>query len=273
MDIILFIKGLIVGFAKIIPGVSGAMLAITMGIYDKGISVISNFFSDVKDNIKFTLNVGLGIILAIIFGSKIVVFLLDNHYLPTMLLFIGLIVGGIPSFVNSIDRLSIKKYYTYTVFSFLLTLMFLFMDNKNIAIVNNFDFTFYFTMFLIGIVDAATMIIPGVSGTAILMLLGYYDIIMDAFSNMANINLLGNNLNILIPFGLGIIVGVIILAKIINYFLENHRDKMYMIILGLSLSSICLLFLKTVNNNYKPLEIIISLIMLVIGYNVSKKFS
>lgn len=273
MNIMLFIKGLIVGLGKVIPGVSGAMLAITMGIYDKGINVISNFFNNIKDNIKFTINVGLGIVVAIIFGSKMIVFLLDNFYLPTMLLFIGLIMGGIPGFIKTIDKSPSKKDYLYTIFCFILASMFLLVDNENIASISNFNIKIYFILFIMGIVDAATMIIPGISGTAILMLLGYYDIIMNTFSNLTNLSIITYNLNILIPFGLGMAFGVIILAKIINYFLNNYRCKTYMCILGLALSSICLLFFKTLNNSYNPLEVIISLVMLVIGFNVSKKLS
>ena len=273
MDIILFIKGLIIGFAKILPGVSGAMLAITMGIYDKGINVISNFFDDIKGNVKFTINVGLGFIVAMIFGSKIVVFLLNNYYLPTMFLFIGLIIGGIFSFVKSIDNKVLKNDYLYTIISFILTLMLLFIDNKNVVVVDNFNLKYYITMYLIGIIDIATMIIPGISGTAILMLLGYYDIIMKMFSTMSDISLLTYNLNNLIPFGLGIISGTIVLAKIINYFLKNYRDKMYMIILGLSLSSVFILFFKTLNTSYSITEIIISIFMMIIGIKIVKKFS
>ena len=104
MNIILFIKGIIIGIAKILPGVSGAMLAITMGIYDKGINVISHFFDDIKGNINFTINVGLGFIIAMIFSSKIVVFFLNKYYLLTMSFFIGLIVGGIINFVKSMEK-------------------------------------------------------------------------------------------------------------------------------------------------------------------------
>ena len=128
-------------------------------------------------------------------------------------------------------------------------------------------------MYLIGIIDVSTMIIPGISGTAILMLLGYYDIIMKMFSTMSDISLLTYNLNNLIPFGLGIISGTIVLAKIINYFLKNYRDKMYMIILGLSLSSIFILFFKTLNTSYSITEIIISIFMMITGISISKKFS
>lgn len=90
-NIVLIIKGLIIGFAKVMPGVSGAILAISMGVYDKGINAITRFFDNIKENTKFLFFIGIGIIIAIMLGSNIVYFLLNNYYVITMLFFMGLI--------------------------------------------------------------------------------------------------------------------------------------------------------------------------------------
>ena len=103
-NIILIIKGLIIGFAKIIPGVSGAILAISMGVYDKGINAITCFFKDIKENSRFLFFIGIGIFISMIIGSNIVYYLLDNYYLITMLFFLGLIFGSTPKIFNKRNR-------------------------------------------------------------------------------------------------------------------------------------------------------------------------
>ena len=99
----LFIKGFIIGIAKIIPGVSGAMIAVSFSIYDKLIDAITHFFDDWKKNIKFLLVFGGGIVLSIVCFSNIVRYFIGNYYFVTMMLFIGLIVGGTYSFSRDIE--------------------------------------------------------------------------------------------------------------------------------------------------------------------------
>ena len=95
---ILFIKGLVIGIGKIIPGVSGALLAVNFNLYEKAISSVVNFFDEWKNNLKFLIILGSGILLAIILGSKIVMYLLNNYKFITMMFFIGLISGGTYNF-------------------------------------------------------------------------------------------------------------------------------------------------------------------------------
>ena len=129
--IILFIKGLIIGIGKIIPGVSGAVLAIILKLYDRGLESIVNFFSNPKENILFLLKVGLGIITGIIFFSNIINYTLSNYYVCTMLLFIGLIIGGIPSILKEVD----KKDYIYSIITIIIfTIISLLNINNNYVI-------------------------------------------------------------------------------------------------------------------------------------------
>ena len=99
---ILFLKGFIIGIAKVIPGVSGAMIAVSFNVYDKLINAVTNFFNDKKKNFKFLLIIGTGILLSIVLFSKIIRYLIFRYYLITMMLFIGLITGGTYNFSKSI---------------------------------------------------------------------------------------------------------------------------------------------------------------------------
>ena len=107
-NIKLILKGFVIGLGKIIPGVSGAMLAITMGVYETGLRAISNLTKEFKQHFKFLLFLGIGIVLAIVLGSKVVVYCLDKFYLPTMLLFIGMIVGGIKPLFKEVQGQKIE---------------------------------------------------------------------------------------------------------------------------------------------------------------------
>ena len=106
------LKGFIIGIGKIIPGVSGSVLAITLGVYDKSVEYINNFKHNKKESLKYLLPLGIGIIISIIIFSKIITILLDKYYQITMLFFIGLIIGGLPEIIKKVkkqDNINIKN--------------------------------------------------------------------------------------------------------------------------------------------------------------------
>jgi len=269
--LILFLKGLIIGTGQIIPGVSGGMLAITFGLYEKGINAISNFWKNLKENIKFLLPLGLGILFSILMTSKIIKYFLATYYLPTMLLFIGLIIGGVPSILTKIKKPYKKNNFIILILIFLLvTFLSLFKGNNNV-IINDFSIFTNISLFFVGIIYAATMVIPGVSGTAIMMLIGYYNLVLTIISNLTNINYISSNFNLILPIGIGFIFGLLIITKLMDYLLKKHEIITYYGIIGLVLSSIFVMFTKTFNNNYSVIQIIIGLFLLVIGYFISRK--
>ena len=283
---ILFIKGLIIGIGQIIPGVSGGMLAITFGLYERGVNAISNFFENIKENIKFLFPIGLGILCSVLMVSKAIKYFLATHYLPTMLLFIGLIIGGIPSLITKIKNtykiphfallIEIKNTYnkknviTLMLIFLLVTMLSLFKGNNNISF-DNFSTLTYISLFFVGIIYAATMVIPGVSGTAIMMLIGYYDLILTIISSLTNFSYISNNMNLVTPLTVGFVFGIIIISKLMNYLLKKHETITYYGIIGLVLSSVFVMFTKTFNTSYSLDQIVIGLILLVIGYIVSRK--
>ena len=166
----LIIKGIIVGIGKIIPGVSGSMLAISLGIYEPLINSINNFFCEPEKNAKFILKICLGIIISIILFSKIILKCLDNYYIITMFFFLGLIIGSINDIKTNIDNKNIL--WVIIPFIIVLVLGFTNIDN-DIEITNKYLSIIYYIV--IGFVDAVTMVIPGISGTATLMMLGAYN--------------------------------------------------------------------------------------------------
>ncbi len=233
-NVILVIKGLIIGFAKVMPGVSGAILAISMGVYDKGINAITRFFDNIKENTKFLFFIGIGIIIAIILGSNIVYFLLNNYYVITMLFFMGLIFGSTPKIISKVDK-TIKGYIISLVTFIIITLL------TTININNNNISNSIFIYLISGLIDAFGMVVPGISSTALLMVIGTYNNIIYSLSNVGNII---NNLNILIPYGIGIFIGIIITSIVINYLFNKYNKLTFSFILGVILSTLVTLLLK-----------------------------
>lgn len=269
-SLILIFKGIIIGIGQIIPGVSGGMLAITLGLYEKGIEIISNIFKNTKNNFHFLLMVGSGILLSVIFCSKLIKFSLIKFYLPTMLLFIGLIFGGVPSLIkkiNNYNEFNISNIMITVVTFIIITILSL----VNSGYSNNLNNIFGFIIFIIvGFIYAATMVIPGISGTAIMMLIGYYDIIINMISNLSNISITFSNLNIVIPFSFGLVLGIIYVSRFMDYILKKHEIKTHYFIMGLVSSSIFIMFIQTFKVHFDIISLIIGLLLLIIGYYISR---
>jgi putative membrane protein len=264
----LFIKGIIIGIGKVIPGVSGSMLAISMGIYQKLLDSINNFFRDIKNNFLFLFKIGLGVFVAIVFFSKIILKCLNNYYIVTMFFFIGLILGSF----KDIDREIKKRNKGLIIITFLITLILgLISVDIEFNIKNTFLKFIYFI--IVGFVDAFTMIVPGISGTATLMMIGAYNSLMETFSNLLNFNQLLDNILIMIPFLIGLFIGVIFTVKLINYLFKKCKDDTYSAIIGFCVSTIILMFIKCINSSYTLLYLILAFIMLIVGFTLSKKIN
>lgn len=249
---------------KIIPGVSGAILATSLGVYEKGLSILSNLKTELLKNIKFLFPICLGIIIAMIFGSKLIIICLNKYYLITMLCFMGMIIGGVKPIVNKVYKNFDKKNLIIFLVSFFAIILLSLVDIQNNH--NNI-----FTYFLSGVSEAISTIVPGISGTALLMVIGTYNAVMNSFANLLIFELFWENMVVLLPFSIGLIIGIIVVAKIINILFKKYKVGTYYAIIGFSLASIVLMFLQTINRTYNILEIILSLITFIFGYFVATK--
>ena len=178
-NLLLIFKGFIVGLACIIPGVSGGTMAIIMGIYEKLIETISNILKKLKENFFFLLFLGIGIALAILVGSKGLKLCLDNFLLSTILTFVGLVAGGVPFLYKQIKN----KKNIANIIGFIVTMSLVigltFVNVNNHSSFDEINFANILILIALGFVAAGTMIIPGISGSLVLMILGYYDFILN----------------------------------------------------------------------------------------------
>lgn len=282
-NIVLIIKGFVIGIANIIPGVSGGTLAITLGIYQQLIGAINHFFSNLKENIKFLLPLGIGMAIAVLTMSNVISVGFDNFPIPTTLFFIGLVIGGIPMLVSKVkDKKATKQISNYIValITFSIVVIMILFDRvfgSGIGNVNlyNLDLLGYVALFVVGIIAAATMIIPGVSGSLVLMLLGYYLPIIAVIKNLTKFDNLVSNLLIAGVFGCGILVGIILISKLIEFLFQKYEKKTYFGVLGFILSSVIAIPISVYNElgniTFDVFQIIVGIVLLVIGVIIGNK--
>lgn len=247
------------------------MLAISLGLYEKSLEAITHFFQNVSKHFQFLFSIGIGVALAIVLGSKMIAFLLIHFYLPTMLLFIGLITGGTPDLIAKVKSYPKKNIHFFILiisFGFVISLSFLNIS-PTYLVDDRFKTMLYFTM---GVIDAATMVIPGISGTAIFMLLGLYEMSLKLFSNLDSVHHILLQLDLLIPFGVGLVFGVLIVSFFMTYILKHHASKTYYGILGFQLAAIFMILLETLQYNYTIVEIMIGIILFLVGFIIAKYF-
>ena len=233
MDVKLIFKGFVVGIGKIIPGVSGAMLAMFMGIYEDLMEAITHFFDDKKRHFWFLLSFGIGLFLAIVLFSKIILFLLNHYYYYTMYLFLGLITGTVFSFSKNIQIK--KKNLLVGFFAFLVLFAFSFLPSGNLYHFQGGLLHYFYTIAL-GMIDAFTSIVPGISGTAIFMMLGSYEFVL---------SILGSPFSFLFClYAIGLVLGVIFTCYLMYYLLKKKKELVNSVIMGFAAASIILLLLS-----------------------------
>ncbi len=275
-NIILAIKGFFIGLANIIPGVSGGTLALTLGIYEKLIGCISHFFKNLKENIKFILPIGIGAVIAILTSSHLISFCLDNYVLPTILFFIGAILGGLPMLIKKVSghKITISNIIIFLI-TFGIIILLLFLNSETEVSFQNMNIIDYLLLFVVGVVASATMVIPGVSGSAVLMTIGYYKPILNIVKNLTDFSSLGSNLAILIPFGLGVLVGILLIAKVLEFLFKNFEVKTYYGVLGFIVASIIAIIYQNlvINANFVFSfgSLIIGIILFILGFVVAYK--
>lgn len=269
--IILGIKGFFMGIANIIPGVSGGTLAITMGIYEELIEAISHFFTRLKKNINFLIPIVIGALLSIVIGSKVIGFSLEEYPLPTILFFTGLILGGLPMLYRKIKGNFKPLNIIIFILTFAIIIGLMFLKSGSEVRFINMNILDYIMLFIVGVIAAATMIIPGISGSFMLMVMGYYKPIINTINDLTAFNNIITNLIILIPFGIGVLIGIVLIAKLIEFLFKKFEVPTYFGIIGFVLASIIGIFTSTENLTFSIIPFIIGIVLFILGFVIAIK--
>lgn len=259
------------GISDLIPGISGGTMALCLGIYEKLIKIINNLTKHVKENLKFVIPLLIGIATAIILMSKVIKYSLDKYPLATVLFFIGLILGGLPVLYDKIkDHITEKGNIITMIITIAFVLALSLLSSGKVVTFDNMHLINYILLGVVGAVGSCTLVIPGISGSFVLLLLGYYKPIIGVVSDITTISHLGSNLAILIPFGIGFIIGILAIAKIIEFFFKNYEIKTYSAIVGFVLASIIGVFIN-IPMTFSINQFIVGIFLLIIGYFISMK--
>ncbi len=235
--IINLLKGMVIGISNIIPGVSGGTMAVVMGIYDKIIHSVNNFFKDVKKNILFLGTLAIGAITGILLFTNVIDYLIKNYNEQTNFFFIGLIMGTIPLLYSRAIKTKIKAgNLTALIVGFVIVAALGILEkiNPEAALLSSIFKANSIGFFIAGFIAAATMILPGISGSFILLLIGLYEPIIESVKNF---NLLNIGL-----VGFGVLVGFLLMTKLIEKIFNKYPQTAYCIILGLVIGSIFVIY-------------------------------
>lgn len=273
------LKGIVIGIANIIPGVSGGTMMVSMGIYDKMIHCVTHLFSEFKESMKFLIAIFIGMAIALVGLSFIIEPAFEYFPLQTSCLFIGLIVGGLPAIWGKVKGKGIKISYVIPFLLFFAVVVGLAALGEKEG--NAADLTFSLwscvKLFVVGIIASATMVIPGVSGSMMLLLLGYYNPIVSAIKDfvtaLASFDMQGilAGCGVLVPAGVGIVVGIFAIAKLIEIIFEKFPLQAYWAIIGLIVASPFAILMMVGVGSLSIVSVIVSIVTFVIGFIVAMK--
>lgn len=269
------LKGAVMGIANVIPGVSGGTMAVAMGIYDRLIHALTHLFKEFKKSVITVLPIGIGMLIGIVGLSMIIDWMFGVIPIQTNLLFIGLILGGVPLIYTRVKGAKLKIYHVLgfvAFFALVVGLSFVQYGTEKqkaemdaakeaakeaakteaVADEKEVDFSDYTVTFNVpdtckylgaGVVASATMVVPGVSGSMMMMVMGLYELIIASISTLVKALLAGNipvvmqTFCVLVPFGIGAVVGIFVIAKLIEILLDKCPVMTFYCIMGLIIGS------------------------------------
>ena len=270
------LRGAVIGVSNIIPGVSGGTMAVSMGIYDRVIYAVNNLFRQFRKNIRELLPIIIGVLIGLFAFAALIGSLLGTKSdeipmtrLPTNFAFIGLILGGLPAIYKRVNMKNAKVPGVILFLVFLALVVVLPLLNPPEARTVDHSIGTILLMIPLGAISSSTMVIPGVSGSMILMLLGYYNSVINAMNDLRGGD--WSSLAILLPYVIGLLIGIVFIARLMNFLLRKHAALTFCAIFGLVIGSPVALLMQ--NRECFALanagNWIASIVCLVIGFAIA----
>ncbi|HDJ5520184.1 TPA: DUF368 domain-containing protein [Staphylococcus aureus] len=263
------LKGFAMGTSDLVPGVSGGTIALLLGIYNQFIASISGIFSRrFWLSFTFLIPIIIGMLLAMGSLSNLFNYLLSQHHIPTMFFFGGLIIGIVPYLlkISNYKTSFTTKHYMMVIAGIAILIVITLMNNgdKHAGETLTLSTSLIIKYFIAGMCASSAMLLPGISGSFMLLVFGVYGTVMLAISEVVKLNFAG--LPILLAVGFGVLAGFVISSKIIQYFLTHHKLMTFALIIGFVVGSLFAVFPGL------PTNIVmwfVSLVVFIIGFIVS----
>lgn len=229
------LKGLCVGGTMLVPGVSGGSMAIILGVYDRLVTSVSSFMKHKRKSAIFLGIFALGALLGMFLFAKPLLSLIEKFTLPAMYFFIGAVAGGVPMIVRKAEINKISwRIFVYPVLGFLIIFLFSILPENIFKTDNSQGWLSYLLLLIAGIIAAVALVLPGISVSYMLLLMGMYDETMKAIGELY--------FPYLLPLGIGLILGIILTTKLLEKAMINHPQPTYLIILGFIAGSVVEVF-------------------------------
>ena len=223
-----FLKGIIAGMGGIAPGLSGSVLLVILGIYESTVSAIGTLFKNFKKNILFLLPLLLGLFCGVLLFSKLVDYFLTHYECYTRYAFLGLVLGTVPLFYRQVRKHGFHKgYYGVILASAAVGFILFNLNEDHFPTVTDPNLL---QSVLLGVMVAASSIVPGIDSAVILSSLGLYDLYVSSLANL--------DMQVLIPAGAGLLVGALAISVIMNFLLKKVYTLTFSIIFGWFISII-----------------------------------
>ncbi|HDP2045090.1 TPA: DUF368 domain-containing protein [Staphylococcus aureus] len=263
------LKGFAMGTSDLVPGVSGGTIALLLGIYNQFIASISGIFSRrFWPSFTFLIPIIIGMLLAMGSLSNLFNYLLSQHHIPTIFFFGGLIIGILPYLlkISNYKTSFTTKHYMMVIAGIAILIVITLMNNgdKHAGETLTLSTGLIIKYFIAGMCASSAMLLPGISGSFMLLVFGVYGTVMLAISEVVKLNFTG--LPILLAVGFGVLAGFIVSSKIIQYFLTHHKLMTFALIIGFVVGSLFAVFPGL------PTNIVmwfVSLVVFIIGFIVS----
>ncbi len=261
-----FFVGIIVGIASMLPGVSGGVIAVCFGIYERLVSDLADLRHRIKTDFYFLLIIGLGILVGMFLIAFGLEYLMDTYMVIALFFFVGLIVGQMPE-LWKITKPKTEKLDSYNILAavigFLIMIAILFMGVANDVVLGH-DVASYLSLIFVGVIIAVSKLAPGISGSTIILALGLYHPLMKAITDL--------DWALIIPLMFGLIIGLLAFAKFINYALNSHKTSTYCMIIGLTVGSILVILDYAYVDISSYLDVIGGMVSLLLGIGLSLLF-
>ena len=233
------LAGLLIGMGIVLPGVSGGVIAVILNIYDKLIFAVNNFFDNKKENGIFLAKVGVSLIAGAIISANLLTYFFDKYLVEMSYLFIGLVLGTIPMIVDTYKE-KCKKPLNYIVLVFVRIgsiLLTAFLKGNLFEIGNEDSFL---GLFLAGFLFIVGKVVPGLSSSIMLSIIGQYDLLLTAFSNP--LDFVSSNFGNFMIILVGLVCGLVISMKLMSYLLKKYYSITYSVIIGFVIGSVVVLY-------------------------------
>lgn len=245
------VRGAVIGIAMIIPGVSGGTLAVLMNVYDKLINAISDLRRDFKNSFMFLLPIALGAVLGIAAMYFPLKYALEYAPFPTVMLFIGLMAGSCPKILKDAIKNGFTKVHIASILIPLAVVIGICfipgLGEADLSTSMNDKPYSYFLLLLVGAVASCALVIPGVSGSMLLLVFGYYNAIFATISGL-RVNF-GHSILVLFTFALGLVIGFFSIAKLMKLFMKKFPKGTAWAIIGFVIGSLPAILI-TYNGNF-----------------------